>query len=187
MNQLCQWDAPGLHELFTAIYEDKNQSNVIRDYAVQHLIEYYRLRIETGDRELQNSELKQVARVLWQAVMETDSSIGGTALMVQVCARMNVTDALPAIWQTAQSDGSVALRTSAIAALGIMDQTNAVPWLSDVADSGEDYLKPAATQALRQIALLERQKAKAIQDELDRQKGEELKRQKEARRSAGTL
>jgi hypothetical protein len=68
-----------------------------------------------------------------------------------------------------------------------MDQTNAVPWLSDVADSGEDYLKPAATQALRQIALLERQKAKAIQDELDRQKGEELKRQKEARRSAGTL
>ncbi len=163
--------------------------------------------------------------MLWEATQETDSSIGGTALMglsrlsdkapefdrervaatanrfasdpsvgsftrtaaIQVCARMNVTDALLVIWQTAQSGETVALQTSAIAALGIMDQTNAVTWLADVANGGVEFLKPAATQAFRQIALIERQKAKALQDELDRQKGEELKQQKEARKRAATL
>jgi len=63
----------GLPVVLVSIYKDMQQDVVMRDYAIQHINTVYD-RANTDDKTALN-------RTLWQAAVETDSSIAGTALL----------------------------------------------------------------------------------------------------------
>jgi hypothetical protein len=203
MDLLGELDAPEIPRLMMGIYQDKSRDEVVRDYALQHLVEYYERYASPGDGQVSKGEWREMAQVLWQAVTETDSSIAGTALLglsrlsetqpaldrervgalasqfaseettaqftritaIQVSAQMKMREALPAIWQIAQSSIAPPLQISAIGALGVMGETNAIPFLNNILNGDAEYLKPAAKEALRQIARLEQQKARELEEE----------------------
>jgi hypothetical protein len=71
----------------------------------------------------------------------------------QVCARLNVQDALPLLEQAASQGQSISLRISAIGALGTMGNDQAVPLLNRLLNGTEERLKLPAQQALMQIEL----------------------------------
>lgn len=71
----------------------------------------------------------------------------------QVCARLQVPDALPLLEQAASQGQSVSLRISAIGALGTMGNAQAVPLLNSLLNGTEERLKLPAQQALTQIEL----------------------------------
>lgn len=85
MDALCKLNPPllGLGELLMQVYQDRGQNQVLRDYALQHLVPYYQLAEQTKakDPETQKAELERVQDVMWQALSETDSTIAGTALL----------------------------------------------------------------------------------------------------------
>ena len=80
MTALCVINPPpsGLGDLFVQIYRDHKQDEVIRDYAVQHLGQYYE---QMSGRENSDILLQSVQSVLWDAVNEPVGSVGGTALL----------------------------------------------------------------------------------------------------------
>jgi hypothetical protein len=173
-------------DVLIQIYHDQGQDEVIRDYAVQHLAAYY----EEAGAQIDGSEQAAVQQALWSAVGETQSSVGGTALLAlknlsqqfpaqfdqnriaaaavqmadnnsagelshvtayQVCAQLNVREALPVIVAAAQSSPTLPQQISAIGALGLLggpEQTSLLNW---VLAGNEDRLKPAARHALEQI------------------------------------
>jgi len=182
----------GLRELLTEIYQDSGQDMVLRDYAVQHLAQFYRQMAATpaSDASYQADELKQAQAVLWEAVGDTDSSIAGTALLglshlsqegwpgldqnrigqaalklagdgsvgeltkitaVQVCASLNITDALAVVLGAAQQTASEPLAISAVGALGVLGGPGQVPFLNQLLEGKDERLKPAAQQALNNI------------------------------------
>ena len=81
----------------------------------------------------------------------------------------------------------ISIRASAIAALGLMNQGDAIPWLKEIAAGDVESLRPAASRALIQIAEYDRQQKAAMQRELDEQKGEQLRREKEGRKTGNTF
>jgi hypothetical protein len=171
----------GLTDMLVAVYQDKNQDVVMRDYAIQHMNPAY---AQAGAEE--KSSLQQV---LWQATGETDSSIAGTALLalnnlaqdnaefdkekitetalklagdeqcgelaritaVQICGQTGATQAAPLVLQLAQSAGSIPLRITAIAALGDLGDRSVETFLQQIAAGNEDRLKPAAESALKRL------------------------------------
>jgi HEAT repeats len=62
-----------LPELLIGLYRDRAQDDVLRDYAVQHMALIYGRVDGVAQSALQDT--------LWQATDETDTSIGGTALL----------------------------------------------------------------------------------------------------------
>ncbi len=85
MDYLCDLAPPpeGLLALLSQIYQDHGQDEVIRDYAVQHVVAFYQ---QAGgdagmDTQEQKLELATARELLWSATTETDDSIGGTALL----------------------------------------------------------------------------------------------------------
>ncbi len=171
----------GLADMLVAIYQDKDQDAVMRDYAIQHINPAY---AQAGSEE--KTSLRQA---LWQAAGETDSSIAGTALLalndlaqnnaefeknqitevalklvgneqcgelaritaVQICGRTGATQAVPLVLELAQSAGSVPLRISAVAALGDLGDRNVETVLQQIAADGGERLKPAAESALKRL------------------------------------
>jgi hypothetical protein len=80
LDVLCALNPPpnGLGDVLTKMYQDHQQDDVIRDYAVQHLAAYY----EQITTQHNSAKIQQaVQNVLWEAVNETSDSIGGTALL----------------------------------------------------------------------------------------------------------
>jgi hypothetical protein len=81
MDVLCAWNPPPawLGETLIQVYHDRSQDGVIRDYAVQHMTTLYeqmelvKVNDPRGKRALFDT--------LTEALNETDSSIGGTALL----------------------------------------------------------------------------------------------------------
>ena len=170
-----------LSDTLIAIYQDKEQDAVMRDYAIQHMNPAY---AQAGTEE--KAALRQA---LWQAADETDSSIAGTALLalndlaqnnaefekdkiartalklagneqcgelaritaVQICGQTDATKAAPLILQLAQNAGSIPLRITAIAALGDLGDRSAEGFLQQIATGNEDRLKPAAESALKRL------------------------------------
>ena len=63
----------GLADLLVAVYQNPAQDEVMRDYAVQHMVPAYEL--------VSAPEQANLQKALWQAVGETDTSIAGTALL----------------------------------------------------------------------------------------------------------
>lgn len=214
MDYLCKKNAKGLNKLLSQIYLNGDEDLVVRDYALQHLIEYNQAMAQSGDERA--SDLKQTSEVLWQAVKETDSSLAGTALMglsrlsdispsidrqqvaetalllveddqtgeltrttaLQVCAQMGVTNALPAIWQIAQTGETLPLQVSAIAALGLLNDKAATPYLQQIMNGAEDSLKPAARQSLVQLAEYEYEREAQLKEQMEKPLQEEFERRK---------
>jgi hypothetical protein len=85
LNALCALNPPpaNLGSLLAQVYRDRNQNAVLRDYAVQHLVSFYKQieRVSGTERESWRSEQAQARDVLWEALSETDTSIAGTALL----------------------------------------------------------------------------------------------------------
>ena len=85
MNRLCALDPQPdeLIDLFIGIYHDRNQSDVLRDYAVQHLAALCQQMAATPPGAAQNADpkLAEAEEALWEAVAETQNSIAGTALL----------------------------------------------------------------------------------------------------------
>jgi hypothetical protein len=171
----------GLPNELVAIYQDKNQDVVMRDYAIQHMNPAY---AQAGSEE--KAALRQA---LWQATDESDSSIAGTALLalnnlaqnnsefekdkiagtalklaedeqcgelsritaVQICGRTGATRAELLALQLAQSAPSIPLRITAIAALGDLGDRSVETFLQQIAAGSEDRLKPAAESALKRL------------------------------------
>jgi HEAT repeat protein len=80
LDALCALNPPpgGLGGVLAQMYEDPQQDEVVRDYAVQHLAAYY----EQMSRQDDSATTEQaVQNVLWAAVNETSDSIAGTALL----------------------------------------------------------------------------------------------------------
>jgi hypothetical protein len=80
LDVLCALNPPpaGLGDVLAQMYRNPQQDEVIRDYAVQHLGAYY----EQMTGQPDSAQVEQaVQKVLWEAVRETDDSIGGTALL----------------------------------------------------------------------------------------------------------
>jgi hypothetical protein len=171
----------GLIDVLNAIYQDKDQDVVMRDYAIQHMNPAY--------AQANTEEKTALRQALWQATGETDGSIAGTALLalndlaqnnaefeknkitevalklagdeqcgelaritaVQICGRSDATQAVPLVLQLAQSAGSIPLRISAIAALGDLGDRSVETVLQQIATGNEDRLKPAAESALQRL------------------------------------
>lgn len=193
MDSLCEIQPPPaqLGGLFASVYRDHSQNVVIRDYAVQHLAEFYRQLLNAPDtiRQARSWEMSEAREVLWEATSETDNSIAGTALLAlsrlseqdsdldrhrvartalrlagqsqvgdltritafQICARMDVADALPLLEHAAQSSETVPQRISAIGALGSLGGAKQIPLLESLKASGAPRLAPALQGALARI------------------------------------
>jgi hypothetical protein len=80
LDALCSISPPpdGLGDVLAQIYRDRQQDDVVRDYAVQHMTAYYEQM--AAQPNLVGTQ-QAVQKVLWEAVTETDDSIGGTALL----------------------------------------------------------------------------------------------------------
>jgi hypothetical protein len=80
LDALCAINPPpaGLGDVLAQIYRNRQQDDVVRDYAVQHMTAYY----EQTTTQPDNAKAQQnIEKALWEAVAETDDSIGGTALL----------------------------------------------------------------------------------------------------------
>lgn len=75
MDKLVQQETvpDGLANLLLAIYENRQQDIVLRDYALQHMPVAY--------EKMTDEEKASLNEAMWQATAETDSSIAGTALL----------------------------------------------------------------------------------------------------------
>jgi hypothetical protein len=174
MNRLVMAEPPSaaVGEMLAAIYHDRTQNIVTRDYAIQHL----------GSLYFQN--VNSSAPVLWEAVKEIDSSIAGTALLalnrlsqspggpdrekvgacavamvldeqcggqarltaLQVCAQLGRGEALPVARFLARTSTRLPLRAAAVAALGDLGTAEDRVVLERLA--GEAGLGPAAQGAM---------------------------------------
>jgi len=85
MDGLCALNPPpaGLGDVLTGVYQDKNQNVVLRDYAVQHMVSFYKQMEKLPDdgQPARQNDLSKIQGTLWEALNETDSSIAGTALL----------------------------------------------------------------------------------------------------------
>ena len=70
---------------------------------------------------------------------------------IQVCAQLNVQDALPVIQAAVQNGQTMTVRISAIGALGRLGGAEAIPLLNSVLQGTEERLKLPAQHALNQI------------------------------------
>jgi len=85
MDALCAQPnlQPDLTKVLAELYHDHDQNVVIRDYAVQHLAlidERLTEALSWSSSEIE-TQRQLIETLLWEASAETDSSIGGTALL----------------------------------------------------------------------------------------------------------
>ena len=80
---------------------------------------------------------------------------------LQVCGRLGLKEALPVVSQVAKEGETMALRISAVAALGVLGGIEVKPFLQGLLSGAEERLKPPAHQALKRIQQQEAQAAKA--------------------------
>jgi len=85
--------------------------------------------------------------------MAGDKSAGELSRItaLQVCARLQIKEALPLAWQAAQKSEPVTVRISAINALGSLADGKARPFLNDLLAGNELRLRAPAQTALTQI------------------------------------
>jgi len=162
-----------------AVYRDREQDEVIRDYAVQHLGRWYEIAPE--------EQRDRIEEVLWEAVGETDNTIAGTALLalrrlarthpeldksaigraaleiagsedcgeaaqrtaLQICGLLGMDEIAPVAFRLAKDAGSVPLRISAIAALGYVGKPETADFLRTLAK--DPRLRPAVDTALKRL------------------------------------
>jgi HEAT repeat protein len=167
---------PGFTETLLAVYRDRMQDEVVRDYSVQHLGSWYE----------RAPDKRPIREALWEATSETGNSIAGTALLalsnisdsdpdrlaqtalrivtveqsgvparmsaLQVCSQLSVKEANPvARTIIAQPGNDVSLRISAIAALGSLGSAGDLSALQQLAEGTDLQMQPAARAALKRL------------------------------------
>lgn len=71
------WD-----QLLQRILQDEDQHPVIRDYALQHLFEYYQATIQsTPAQTVDSARRNKLMKVFWAALERKQESLAGTALL----------------------------------------------------------------------------------------------------------
>jgi len=105
-------------------------------------------RLSESDADVDRGRLGQSALKL-AGSEATQSAARITAL--QVCARLQVTQALPLLAQVAENGTDVPLRLSAIGALGLMGGRVEAGLLRRISEAGDERLAPVAAVALRRI------------------------------------
>jgi hypothetical protein len=70
---------------------------------------------------------------------------------IQVCGELNVQGAIPTLTHIAQSEQNIPLRIAAIGSLGVLGDSQAIPFLTGVVNGTDARLKLAAQHALDQI------------------------------------
>jgi len=164
-----------------AMWEDKGQDAMWRDYCVRFLGSWYPHAGTWQEREA-------IKGALWDAAAETDGPTAGTALIalannaeqpgistpkikqeavrlagdkgaaeaaritaLQICAELECTEAASVARKLAKSAESVPLRASAIAAIGVVGEAIDVPTLVRFTRSRDARIKSAATAALKRL------------------------------------
>ena len=173
----------GFTDTLIQVYRNSTQDNVIRDYAIQHLVAW----AGQGLPDAPDAELK--ARAVLHEAIHDSSSIAGTALLglhrlsaggaapaateiggqalalvrmpqtspatritaLQICAERGVSEALPTIESLVRAQDSIALRLSAIAALGRLGGAEHVALLRALQTKDNEALQPAIHAALKQL------------------------------------
>jgi hypothetical protein len=105
-------------------------------------------------------ETGKLARAALQLAGEETSGELARITALQVCARLGVREALPLLEQAAQAGTTMALRISAVGALGTMGGPEQTACLTGLLTGPEARLKMPAQQALNQIEQRRRQPAR---------------------------
>lgn len=185
VNVLRDQTAPpkGFTDTLIEVYRNSVQDNVIRDYAIQHLVAW----AGQGLADAPDAQLK--VRAVLREATHGSSSIAGTALLglhrlsasgaasadqvissqalalartpdtspatritaLQVCAERGVSEALPTIESLVRAQDNIALRLSAIAALGRLGGAEHLALLRSMQTEGCEALQPAIHAALEQL------------------------------------
>lgn len=139
---------PNLTKVLTDLYRDPQQDVVVRDYVIQHLGLTWYMRAPQNEKE-------DIRTVLFEALDETDSSIGGTALLAlnrlsKSHSEFNRDDIKTRAMQLAKNDDTgVLTRISAVQVCGKMGIIEIVPVAEDImAHSTSLSLRMAAQAAL---------------------------------------
>ena len=179
LNQLREQASPPpeLTGVLTAMYQDKDQDPVIRDYAIQHLSCWYSV---VGDK-------KAISQNLWQAAGERGESLSGTALLglqklsasspeidskqvaaaalslaqdtkvnpltritaVQVCGQMGLKQVSSLARNLADTSDSLPLRLSALATLGDLGGNENLRYLEKRLTSASNLELTAVSSAIQ--------------------------------------
>jgi hypothetical protein len=191
MDKLCLMNPVpnGLGSVLSQIYQNGEQNEVVRDYALQHLATLDIEVAQNGGTAMSREEQSD-QKVLWSAINEAGDSIAGTALLglvrlsqqpkarvdekmisttalglandaaageltqitaYQVCAQLNLQDALPTIEAAAQSGQTIPVQISAIGALGQLGGTNDIPLLQSLLQGNGQRLQFPVQTAIQRI------------------------------------
>jgi hypothetical protein len=152
-NKLCSMSPPPswLADALIQICNDHGQNVVVRDYAVQHMVELYRSLPDDQSKEALQS-------AIWRALAETEDSIGGTALLglERLSQDYNEFDhnkiAEAANWMAKQESVSELARITAFQVCGEMGVTDALPVILRAAQTSSSV--PLRISAVGAVGLL---------------------------------
>jgi HEAT repeat protein len=162
MDALCAQSnlQPDLTKVLAELYHDLDQNVVIRDYAVQHLAlldERLTEGVSWSSSEIE-TQGQLIERLLWEASAESDSSIGGTALLALMRSlKTNDQLAQERLASTAlrlANDRAISplARISAIQVCGQIQVHAALPHLCRTAEQDSNFtVRISAIGALGQI------------------------------------
>ncbi|HEX3626883.1 MAG TPA: hypothetical protein VH280_15850 [Verrucomicrobiae bacterium] len=105
------------------------------------------------------------SKVADTALKLANDSVAGELTRItayEVCAQMDVQDALPVIEAAAQNSQTVSLQISAIGALGLMGGANEIPVLQNLAHGGNERLQLPVQAAIQRIEQRAQAPAKSI-------------------------
>ena len=105
-------------------------------------------RLSDGRPEI---DQKQVAAAALQLAGDAATGELTRITALQVCARLDVTNALPLVAQAVQQGETLSVRISAVGALGLLGGAEQTSLLDSLANGPEELLKLPARQALKQI------------------------------------
>jgi hypothetical protein len=134
------WE-PGLVQAQQKLVQDTLwKSAEARDSSISGTALLGLTRISETHPEVDRNRLGQAALSMSEAGVDEAARV--TAF--QVCARLNVSSALPLTIQAAQTDSSSIVRTSAIGALGLIGSADVIPLLNQIAQQNARYRSVAA-------------------------------------------
>jgi hypothetical protein len=160
LDALCaQMPLPAdLADLLARMYREREQNEVIRDYALQHLFTFYE-KVEDGiSSEAATAIRAQIQEVLWEAISEVQTSIAGTALLglsrlAETRRDLNVDRVAAAASQLATDVNAGELtRISAVQVCGRLKVVGVLPALNEVAEKASSI--PLRMSAIGVLGLI---------------------------------
>ena len=170
MDVLCEISPPPeqLGQVLVEISRSPGQHEVVRDYALQHMEPLYRQLAEDSshDAATRDAQLKPVRQALMHALGETDSSLGGTALLVLAKLAANYDEfdrgtLAVSAERIAKDQGAGELaRITAIQVSAQMGITNTLPIVWEMAQGGGTI--PMQISAIGSLGTLAGSEAKPL-------------------------